>query len=41
MIGDIALYKGNSVVHAHMVVGASDGTARGRPSSGSSCIPDP
>jgi len=29
MIGDIALYKGNSVVHAHMVVGASDGTARG------------
>jgi predicted DNA-binding protein with PD1-like motif len=29
MIGDIALYQGKPVVHAHMVVGSSDGTARG------------
>src|SRR5438309_9047302 len=27
MSGDIALYQGKPVVHAHMVVGASDGTA--------------
>jgi uncharacterized protein len=29
MIGDIALYQGKPVVHAHMVVGTSDGIARG------------
>ncbi len=29
MIGDIALYQGKPVVHAHMVVGTSDGSARG------------
>jgi predicted DNA-binding protein with PD1-like motif len=29
MIGDIAMYKGKPVVHAHMVVGTSDGSARG------------
>ena len=29
MIGDIATYKDKPVVHAHMVVGTSDGTARG------------
>lgn len=29
MSGDIALYKGNPVVHTHMVVGNSDGTTRG------------
>jgi hypothetical protein len=29
MIGDIALYLGKPVVHAHMVVAASDGTAHG------------
>jgi hypothetical protein len=29
MSGDIALYQGKPVVHAHMVVGASDGTTRG------------
>jgi len=28
MSGDIALYKGKPVVHTHMVVGTSDGTAR-------------
>ena len=28
MIGDIALFNGKSVVHAHMVVGLPDGTAR-------------
>jgi len=28
MIGDIALYKGKPVVHAHMVLGLPDGTAR-------------
>jgi predicted DNA-binding protein with PD1-like motif len=28
MSGDIALYKGNPVVHAHMVVGGPDGTTR-------------
>jgi hypothetical protein len=27
MIGDIALYKGKPVVHTHMVLGTSDGTA--------------
>lgn len=29
MSGDIALYKGEPVVHTHMVVGNSDGTTRG------------
>jgi uncharacterized protein len=29
MIGDIALYQGKPAVHAHMVVGTSDGTTRG------------
>jgi len=29
MSGDIALYQGKPVVHTHMVVGTSDGTARG------------
>ena len=29
MIGDIALYQGKPVVHTHMVVGNSDGTAQG------------
>lgn len=29
MSGDIALYKGKPVVHAHMMVGASDGATRG------------
>jgi uncharacterized protein len=29
MSGDIALYQGKPVVHAHMVVGNSDGTTRG------------
>ena len=29
MIGDIALYKGNPVVHTHMVVAGPDGTAYG------------
>jgi predicted DNA-binding protein with PD1-like motif len=29
MIGDVALYRGKPVVHAHMVVANSDGTARG------------
>jgi predicted DNA-binding protein with PD1-like motif len=29
MIGDIALYQGKPVVHAHMIVGTSDGTTRG------------
>jgi uncharacterized protein len=29
MIGDIALYQGKPVVHAHMVVATSDGTAHG------------
>src|ERR1700730_4218542 len=29
MIGDIALYQGKPVVHAHMMVGTSDGTTRG------------
>lgn len=29
MSGDIALYKGNPVVHTHMVVGNPDGTTRG------------
>jgi hypothetical protein len=28
MIGDIALFNGNPVVHTHMVVGLPDGTAR-------------
>src|SRR6202050_4777657 len=28
MSGDIALYQGNPVVHAHMVVGSPDGTTR-------------
>src|ERR1700726_1927730 len=28
MSGDIALYQGKPVVHAHMVVGSSDGTTR-------------
>jgi uncharacterized protein len=28
MSGDIALYQGKPVVHAHMVVGSPDGTAR-------------
>src|SRR6202023_1805405 len=28
MSGDIALYQGKPVVHAHMVVGTSDGTTR-------------
>jgi predicted DNA-binding protein with PD1-like motif len=28
MSGDIALYKGNPVVHTHMVVGSPDGTTR-------------
>src|SRR5438132_11264133 len=28
MSGDIALYQGKSVVHTHMLVGASDGTTR-------------
>ena len=28
MSGDIALYRGKPVVHTHMMVGASDGTAR-------------
>ena len=28
MSGDIALYQGKPVVHTHMMVGASDGTAR-------------
>jgi predicted DNA-binding protein with PD1-like motif len=28
MIGDIALFKGKPVVHAHMVVGLPDGTTR-------------
>jgi uncharacterized protein len=27
MSGDIALYEGNPVVHAHMGLGSSDGTA--------------
>jgi uncharacterized protein len=29
MIGDIALYQGKPAVHAHMMVGTSDGTTRG------------
>jgi predicted DNA-binding protein with PD1-like motif len=29
MSGDIALYEGKPVVHAHMMVGASDGTTQG------------
>jgi predicted DNA-binding protein with PD1-like motif len=29
MIGDIALYQGKPTVHAHMIVGTSDGTTRG------------
>jgi len=29
MIGDVALYQGKPVVHAHMMVGTSDGTTRG------------
>ena len=29
MIGDIAMYKDKPVVHAHMVLGTSDGNARG------------
>jgi hypothetical protein len=29
MIGDIALYQDKPAVHTHMVVGSSDGTARG------------
>jgi predicted DNA-binding protein with PD1-like motif len=29
MIGDIAMYNGKPVVHAHMVVGTSDGSTRG------------
>ena len=29
MIGDVALYQGKPVVHAHMMVGTSDGTPRG------------
>jgi predicted DNA-binding protein with PD1-like motif len=29
MIGDIAIYQGKPVVHTHMVVATSDGTARG------------
>ena len=29
MIGDIALYQGRPTVHAHMIVGTSDGTTRG------------
>lgn len=29
MSGDIALYKGKPVVHAHMMVGTSDGATRG------------
>jgi hypothetical protein len=29
MIGDIALFQGKPVVHTHMVVGNSDGTAQG------------
>src|ERR1700722_19628389 len=29
MIGDVALYKGKPVVHMHMVVATSDGSARG------------
>jgi len=29
MSGDIALYQGKPVVHAHMMVGTSDGTMRG------------
>lgn len=29
MSGDIALYQGKPVVHAHMIVGASDGTTQG------------
>jgi len=28
MSGDIALYQGQPVVHAHMVVGSPDGTTR-------------
>jgi len=29
MIGDIAIYKGQPVVHTHMVVGLADGSTRG------------
>jgi uncharacterized protein len=29
MIGDIALYRGNPVVHTHMIVGTADGATRG------------
>ncbi|HXC42370.1 MAG TPA: DUF296 domain-containing protein [Candidatus Dormibacteraeota bacterium] len=29
MIGDIAVYQGEPVVHTHVVVGTSDGTTRG------------
>lgn len=29
MSGDVALYRGNPVVHTHMVVGNADGTTRG------------
>jgi predicted DNA-binding protein with PD1-like motif len=29
MIGDIALYKGQPVVHTHAVLGLPDGTTRG------------
>ncbi len=29
LVGDIALYKGKPVIHAHMVVGYPDGTAHG------------
>jgi predicted DNA-binding protein with PD1-like motif len=29
LLGDIAMYQGKPVVHAHMVVGFPDGTARG------------
>jgi uncharacterized protein len=29
LIGDIAIFKGKPVVHAHMVVGTSDGSTRG------------
>jgi hypothetical protein len=29
LIGDIAIFKGKPVVHAHMVMGTSDGSTRG------------
>jgi hypothetical protein len=29
MAGDIAIYNGKPVVHAHIVVGVSDGSAKG------------